>query len=102
MKPDHQKPKPLFATARRAPCPVCGHVSYSPSGVHPQCAMNAADHKQHLRVKAKQAAEAKATTSKLACYEKQCPKCRRTLHVRKQLCDCGYTFPTRAARAVVD
>ena len=60
--------------------------------------MSAADHKQHLRIKAKEAAAAaKAATPKLARHEKHCPKCRAVLHVRKQLCDCGYSFAARPA-----
>ncbi len=39
------KPAPLIgATQRlRKVCPVCGDISYSHAGIHPQCAMRLAD-----------------------------------------------------------
>jgi hypothetical protein len=88
----HKKPEPLYHPARRAPCPVCGHVSYSPAGIHPQCAMHAADQKQINRLKARKLAESKTAPAKLARYEKQCPKCRTIHHIRKQACNCGHSF----------
>lgn len=33
-----------LATATGKLCPVCGHTSYSRSGVHPQCSLLQADH----------------------------------------------------------
>lgn len=88
----HKKPEPLYGAARRAPCPVCGHVSYSPAGIHPQCAVEAADQKQLLRLKAKKLKESKTEAAKLARHEKQCPRCQTIHHIRKQVCDCGYSF----------
>ena len=40
-----KKPVPLLfgVQSRRQPCPVCGAISYSPAGIHPQCAMQQAD-----------------------------------------------------------
>jgi hypothetical protein len=39
-----KKPEPIYFL-RPAPkyCPVCGKVSYSQSGEHPQCAINRSD-----------------------------------------------------------
>lgn len=88
----HKKPQPLYGVAHRVPCPVCGHVSYSPAGIHPQCAVQAADQKQLDRIKARKLKEPKSAAPKLARHEKQCPKCRMIHHIRKQVCDCGHSF----------
>jgi hypothetical protein len=38
------KPEPLFPEVVKGKlCPACGKRSYSPSGVHPQCAVKMAD-----------------------------------------------------------
>ena len=37
---------------------------------------------------AKKAAKRKAPT-------KNCPKCNKTVHAAKAVCDCGYKFPTK-------
>ena len=47
MADANKKPQPLFAPAARAICPICQKVSYSHAGVHPQCAMLAADVSLH-------------------------------------------------------
>jgi hypothetical protein len=38
-----KKPELIYFPAVRRFCPVCGNVSYSLSGEHPQCAINRAD-----------------------------------------------------------
>jgi hypothetical protein len=38
-----KKPEVLYPRAPRNYCPVCGEVSYSLSGEHPQCAIARAD-----------------------------------------------------------
>jgi hypothetical protein len=38
-----KKPVPIYSPARNKVCPVCGRVSYSLSGEHPQCALSRAD-----------------------------------------------------------
>jgi len=37
------KTTPLFSQPNRKTCPVCGQSSYSPEGIHPQCAVAQAD-----------------------------------------------------------
>jgi hypothetical protein len=58
----YKKPVPLLlvdAPPRRL-CPVCGTVSYSREGIHPQCAEQQADAPRMERVNAgKEAAERK-------------------------------------------
>lgn len=88
----YKKPQPLFGSSARAACPVCGHVSYSSAGVHPQCAMQAADQIQIDRLKSRKVVKLKASAEQLKRYEKRCPRCRRIFHIRKQTCDCGHSF----------
>lgn len=92
MNTAHKKPPPLYHAAYKPLCPVCGHVSYSSAGIHPQCAVHTADLKQVERIKARKLKESKSIPSKMARYEKQCPVCRTIHHVRKQSCDCGHSF----------
>jgi hypothetical protein len=41
---NNRKPEPLLVQPKPAKtCPVCGQKSYSPTGIHPQCAMQQAD-----------------------------------------------------------
>ncbi len=52
----HKKPVPLLlvdAPPRRL-CPVCGAVSYSREGIHPQCAERRADAPRMERIQAEQ------------------------------------------------
>lgn len=93
----HRKPQPLYNTAARVNCPVCGHVSYSPAGIHPQCAVRAADQIQIDRLKARIAAEPKPPTE-LGRFEKRCPKCRTVHHLRKRECTCGHSFVFKGAQ----
>lgn len=39
----HKKPEPLIKPPAQQKCPVCGHASYSPGGIHPQCNRAKAD-----------------------------------------------------------
>jgi hypothetical protein len=92
-----KKPEPLvFPEIKPRPvCSVCGKVSYSRGGVHPQCSEERAD---AIRVDGlKQASKAEAAAKAVAPqptsrWHKVCPKCRKKIHVRKQNCDCGHQF----------
>ncbi|WP_202921343.1 hypothetical protein [Anatilimnocola aggregata] len=46
-----KKPTPVFASISPRTCPICGKVSYSRSGEHPQCSVNRADIAFKLRSK---------------------------------------------------
>jgi hypothetical protein len=91
--------KANLAVARRGEkiCPVCGSPSYSPGGIHPQCAMQQADaprkkrlkEQEKLGVKRKSRGKGRGTC---AWNKKKCPKCGVETHVRKRLCDCGHDF----------
>lgn len=35
----------------KVPCPICGQVSYSRGGIHPQCAVQQADEPRALRLR---------------------------------------------------
>ena len=52
-----RKNAPTIATARGAPCPVCGQTSYSRGGVHPQCSALRADEPHIAELKRDRAAE---------------------------------------------
>jgi hypothetical protein len=99
-----KKPEPLNPTKTPDRCPVCGEVSYSLGGVHPQCSVRQADAKRTDRLKLeKLAAQADTKTEKpgaqgnrAAAWQKSCPKCNAFQHVRKTVCDCGHVFTIRA------
>jgi hypothetical protein len=45
-----KKPLPLVTMPKRDVCPVCGHASYSSTGIHPQCALSQADAKRRAKL----------------------------------------------------
>lgn len=49
---ESRKPQPLCQVSLPKRCPVCRQSSYSPSGIHPQCAMRQADNERMARLKA--------------------------------------------------
>jgi len=49
---DNKKPEPIRTSPSPMVCPVCGHSSYSPTGIHPQCAVLLADEPRRLRLAA--------------------------------------------------
>lgn len=81
---NHSKPKPIGPV--RAVCPVCRQTTYSLGGIHPQCAAERAD-KVPAQGKLK---EAKPPVRQQ--WTKRCPRCKRELHVRRVMCDCGHNF----------
>ena len=93
----HRLPLPLLTSAIKPQrrCSVCGNVSYSPGGIHPQCSQKQAD---DLRVESlKSAKKAEHPKEKVANPDafnpwrnKLCPKCHTHLYVRKLTCDCGH------------
>ncbi len=89
------KPKPLFEADRPNICPVCGKSSYSAAGIHPQCAVKQCDEKDKAKLLLK---KAKEKTSKpkpapvLTRWQKTCPECKLSQHVRKKTCVCGHDF----------
>ena len=96
----NQKPEPLYPSRNRKHCPVCGKVSYSAAGIHPQCAMDQADAKRIQEVKPLSKSPKKKVTKDADAkpWQKTCPKCKAFMHVRKKLCDCGYAFPGMGGR----
>lgn len=91
-----KKPQPIYNSQPRKFCPVCGDISYSRTGIHPQCAQEQNDLKRLKR----QAASSEATettddeakTNELKAWHKRCPKCHAQVHVRKTTCGCGHSF----------
>jgi hypothetical protein len=47
-----KKPRPLLRGGVQTLCPVCGRVSYSRGGVHPQCSMRRADEQRMIAIRA--------------------------------------------------
>ncbi len=100
------KRKPRSTQARRGPktCPVCGEVSYSAAGVHPQCSVRQSDEKLREIIKEEGIEEKK--TEKVARnvtrWQKACPKCSAKQHVRKKVCDCGHKFIIRTESQGMD
>jgi hypothetical protein len=88
-----QKPQPLYSQPLRECCPVCGRVSYSAAGIHPQCAVQQADAKRMKRVKSRmKTVKVVAGEAVLKSWHKACPKCRKPVHIRRSVCECGYSF----------
>jgi RNA polymerase subunit RPABC4/transcription elongation factor Spt4 len=88
-----RKTQPLLLPQTRKRCPVCDEVSYSASGIHPQCAMARADvvqtaknKRSALRHKAKTPA---IVTADLKPWHRVCPRCKALVHIRKTTCNCG-------------
>ena len=96
----NRKPQPLHAVPYRKHCPVCGEVTYSAAGIHPQCAMQQADAKRMQRIKppSKLLKKKMARDADVKPWQKVCPKCQVAVHIRKSVCECGHTFRTRAKR----
>lgn len=86
-----EKLVPIEPPPVRDRCPVCGKTVYSSTGIHPQCAMSRAAAAQDAQAR-KRAAAAAAKPRPEQSWTKRCPKCRRELHVRRAVCDCGHSF----------
>jgi len=94
----HKKPPPLVSGSRRPVCPVCGQTSYSRAGIHPQCAVKQADDKRLERIRERNRAGSDPPLNIVSgAWQKVCPKCNTSLHVRRKACDCGFEFATKAA-----
>ena len=95
-----KKPQPLNPPKMHDRCPVCGEVSYSLAGVHPQCSVRRADEQRKNRIKReKLLAEEEKTTmpaTGIALWQRSCPICNALQHVRTMVCGCGHTFTVRA------
>ncbi len=98
-----KKPQPLISRLRHERCPVCGEISYSLCGVHPQCAVRQADESRIKRLKLEKIALANApatvaekSDSGVKPWQRLCPRCKAISHVRKKVCGCGHTFAIQA------
>ena len=97
MREDTKKPTPILGEQNRKICPVCGKRSYSAGGIHPQCAVQQSDAPRQKKLKQAKALEAKKKSEgnksgQIPWNQKKCPKCGAVMHVRKQICDCGYAI----------
>jgi len=95
---NHKNPTPIIQQSGKKVCPVCGKPSYSLEGIHPQCAVEQADspRRERLRAEKKRQSIAKKASPQKASPQKawlrECPSCRAQIHVRRRVCDCGYSF----------
>lgn len=90
---NHKNPTPIIQHSGKKVCPVCGKPSYSLEGIHPQCAVQQADTPRRERLrkeKKRQAAVKNGSTQKS--WLRECPHCHAQIHVRRKVCDCGYSF----------
>ena len=96
---NQKKPDPMYSLPHRKVCPVCGQVSYSSAGIHPQCAESQADAKRLKKAKTKKIDKSVAMDATPSAWRKPCPKCGTHVHVRKSICDCGYKFVTQKTKS---
>ena len=91
-----RKPPSFMIATTQNRCPVCGEISYSRAGVHPQCSVRQADDENATALKsAREQAKANKTPTvakAVSRFKKNCPKCGASLHVRKAICMCGHRF----------
>ena len=76
-------------------CPVCGEVSYSRAGIHPQCAVAQADAARKERLKAAKKFE-KEKRAQESQRNKICPSCGAEVQARLKVCACGQAFGDKA------
>lgn len=93
---NYSKPKP--PTQLMPNCPVCGKVTYSRGGIHPQCASERQD---KIVTAARQATQDKSSGSATLAqprkqWTKPCPRCKRQLPARRAACECGFSFLKKA------
>jgi hypothetical protein len=86
------KPVIVVPHPQRILCPICGKATYSPGGIHPQCAMQQADEPRLTRLRAARQAEAKIEKPKAITRKKKCPKCDALSDTRREVCQCGFRF----------
>lgn len=88
----NKKPAPLIVESLHPRCPVCGEKSYSPAGIHPQCAVRQAD-AERLRLPLPRRVKTIARPVRhVLPWQKVCPKCDVLQHLRKKICECGHAF----------
>ncbi len=96
-KLSNKKPQPLTPPRIYNRCPVCGEISYSRDGVHPQCSVKRADRARIELIKRDTTiVKAKKPSRGIASWQRICPKCHALQHVRKKVCDCGHTLAALA------
>jgi hypothetical protein len=96
----NNRPPPLYPSPPRPRCPVCGHVSYSATGVHPQCSLRKADAERMRRLAGRaRTIPPPAKTQELSPWQRVCPRCKVVVHIRKKICECGCKLPQGRASA---
>ena len=94
----NKKPAPLFELqpVPRPSCPVCGFISYSREGIHPQCAQRQCDELRIKRAATKRGRtvrkEKTANPLAVKAWHKRCAHCQAQVHIRQLTCTCGHEF----------
>lgn len=93
---DAKRPQPLYGPpTQRRHCPVCGAVSYSEAGIHPQCAQQQADLQRARQQSGLTESARLANDRPLKAWHKRCAKCGEQVHMRKATCACGHNHFTQ-------
>jgi hypothetical protein len=90
-----KKPVIILSSRPREVCPVCGKVSYSRTGEHPQCAVARAD--ASTRAARKAAGIEPSKSSSRRPWFRLCPKCKVQVPARRAVCNCGFSFEPETA-----
>ncbi len=91
-----KKPTPLVSGNKHEKCPICGERSYSRTGIHPQCSRRQFDEKRVSRIKREQAEKADLPANSKP-WQRICPQCKTSQHVRMKSCECGHQFSIASA-----
>lgn len=70
---NEKKPTPVIAERTSKTCAVCGQRSYSPGGIHPQCAMALADAPRKAQLLADKRAAALVKEAEIAQAKQEPP-----------------------------
>jgi hypothetical protein len=79
---------------------VCGHASYSASGIHPQCSHLRSEPTRLKRASAlPKGAATEASVKSSNVWYRPCPSCGKSAHVRTKVCSCGRVLGVAAEQA---
>lgn len=91
-----KKPIPLIPPLVHSRCPICGELSYSRNGVHPQCSAQQADENSKSRIKRdkplRDVYKAAKSDTEIDPLKERCPVCSALQQDRITVCECGHVF----------
>ena len=95
----HRKPRPLYLAPERKRCPVCGEISYSSVGIHPQCAVEQCDAERMKRITVQRVPIAETESARSTLVQSACPKCGKQQAAAGITCECGQKLATKSIPA---